>query len=170
MNAATRMNGMKQTLSTFWSERNRREQNMLSGAAVVILIGLVYTLLVDPALSGRTELQKQLPALRQQAAEAQLLARQATATTAKAVTSAPPMTRESLDAALARKGLKAQNIAVTGELAKLQFNGISFSALVDWLNEMQHNARLSVLDVNVEAQAQADTVNASLTLRQQRSE
>ncbi|GIZ50779.1 type II secretion system protein GspM [Noviherbaspirillum aridicola] len=182
MNAATRtagtssprnrLGGLKQSASTFWNERNQRERRMLSLAAVVVVLGLIYALLIDPAMSGRADLEKRLPALRQQAAEVQALARQAaSAPAAPANTAAPPaMTRESLETSLSRKGIKAQNLSVTGELAKAQFNGVSFAALVDWLTEMQGAPRISVLDANVEAQAQPDTVNATLTLRQQRGE
>lgn len=175
MNAASKMagraSGLKQSLSAFWNERNQRERRMLSLAAAVVLLGLVYALLIDPALSGRGDLEKRLPALRQQAAEVQSLARQAASAPAPANTPAPPpMTRESLETSLSRKGLKAQNLSVTGELAKAQFSGVSFAALVDWLTELQGVPRISVLDANVEAQPQPDTVNATLTLRQQRGE
>lgn len=169
MNAAS-VNGMKQSLSTFWSERNKRERNMLMVAIAVVLLGLIYGLLIDPALSGRADLEKKLPTLRQQAAEVQALSKEAAALSGKAAPPAPPMTRDSLETSLARKGLKAQNVSLSGELAKVQLNAVSFSGMVDWLTEVQKAARLSVVDATVEAQAQPDTVNATLTLRQQRSE
>lgn len=165
------MNGLKQFLSTFWSERNQRERNMLMAASAVIVLGLLYALLIDPALSGRKDLESRLPTLRQQTAEVQTLAKQAAALGGQASPApAPPMTRESIESSLVRKGLKPQNLTLTGELAKVQLNAASFAALIDWLTEMQRTARLSVVDANVEAQAQTDTVNATLTLRQQRSE
>ncbi|KRB87883.1 type II secretion system protein GspM [Noviherbaspirillum sp. Root189] len=177
MNATTtsraRTSGLKQSFTDFWSARNKREQNMLTAAAVVIVLGLLYLLLVDPALSGRSTLEKTLPALRQQAAEVQALSREAAA--AGGATNAntpppPPMTRESLEASLTAKGLKPQNLTVTGELAKLQLNGVSFAGTVDWLAEMQRNARIAVVDAVIEPQGQQDTVNATLTLRQQKPE
>jgi general secretion pathway protein M len=169
MNATT-VNGLKQSLSTFWSERNKRERNMLSTAIAVVVLGLIYALLIDPALSGRRDLEKKLPTLRQQAAEVQALSKEASALSGKAAPPAPAMTRESLETSLARKGLKAQSISLSGELAKVQLNAAPFSGMVEWLAEMQKTARLSVVDAVVEAQAQPDTVNANLTLRQQRSE
>lgn len=170
MNAASSLSGLKQSLSTFWNERNKREQNMLLAGLVVVVLGLVYALFIDPALSGRKDLEKKLPALRQQAAEVQAMARDASTATPKTGGLVPAMTKESIEASLARNGLKAQNVAVTGEMAKLQLNNASFAGTVDWLLDMQRTARVSVVDANVEAQAQPDTVNASLTLRQQKSE
>lgn len=165
------MNGLKQSLTAFWAERNQRERNMLMAAVTVVVLGLLYTLLIDPAVSGRKDLERRLPVLRQQAAEVQALSKEASAGGPKtAVPAPPPMTRESLEASLTHQGLKAQNLAVTGEIAKLQLNGASFSGMVSWLADIQRNARISVVDANVEAQAQADTVNATLTLRQQRGE
>lgn len=171
MNALNaRMNGFKQSLSTFWSERNKREQNMLAAAVAVVVLGLVYALLIDPAVSGRADLEKKLPALRQQAAEVRALSREASALGSK--TAAPPaaMTRESIETSLARKGLKAQSVTVSGELAKLQLSGASFSSITEWLADVQKTARMSVVEAVMEAQQQPDTVNANLTLRQQRGD
>lgn len=163
-------NALKQSLSTFWGERNRREQNLLAAACVVIVLGLIYALLIDPAFTGRKEMEKKLPALREQAAEVRALAEEAGKTGRRNATPPPVVTRESIENSLNGRGLKPQSVVLTGDMAKVQLNGVSFSGLIDWLNEMQKGARLSVTDANVEAQAKADTVNATLTLRQQRSE
>jgi general secretion pathway protein M len=166
-----RTGGMKQTLSTFWSERNKREQNMLAATMVVAVLGLLYVLFIDPAISGRADLEKRLPQLRQQAAEVQALSKEASALGGKTTAAPPPaMTRESIETSLSRKGLKAQSVTVSGELAKLQLNDVPFSATTEWLAEVQKTARMSVVEAVVEAQQQPDMVNANLTLRQQRGE
>ncbi|HVK95287.1 MAG TPA: type II secretion system protein M [Noviherbaspirillum sp.] len=170
MNVASRLSGFKQTVSTFWSERNQREQRMLLVAMAVIVLGLIYVVLLDPALSGRSDLEKRLPALRQQAAQVQALSKEASALSAKTVTSPPAITRESIESSLTRQGLKPQSVSLTGELAKVQLNDVSFASTIDWLVEMQRSARLSVIDAKIDAQAQADKVNATFTLRQQRTE
>lgn len=164
------MNELKQTLSTFWNERDQRERNMLIAAIVVIMAALYYMLFIDPALTGRRDLDKQLPVLRQQAAEMRAMSKDVAALSAKTTAPVPALTRESLEASLVGKGLKSQNLSLTGDLAKVQLNSVSFAAMVDWLDEMQRSARVSVLDAKVDALPQADTVNATLTLRQQRSE
>ena len=168
MNART--GAMKQRLTAFWNDRNRRERNMLLAAAAVIVFGLLYVLLIDPALSGRSSLEKKLPGLRQQAAEVQALAKEASGLGGKTAAPPPAMTRESIETSLSRKGLKAQSVTVSGELAKVQLNGVPFSATTEWLAEVQKTARLSVVEAMVEAQQQPDSVNANLTLRQQRGE
>ncbi|MGH8810205.1 MAG: type II secretion system protein GspM, partial [Noviherbaspirillum sp.] len=146
--------------------------NMLSAALAVVVLGLIYALLIDPALAGRTDLEKKLPAMRQQAAEVQALAKEASGlgATGTGTSAPPPISKESIESSLSRKGLKAQSVSLSGDLAKVQLSGVPFTATVDWLNEMQKTARLSVTDATVEAQTQADTVNATVSLRQQRGE
>jgi general secretion pathway protein M len=80
------------------------------------------------------------------------------------------LTQESLEASLARKGIKPQSVVLTGEIAKVQLSAASFAGTIDWLDELRRTAKVSVIDANVEAQAQTDIVNATLTLRQQKSE
>ena len=95
-------NNLKQALANFWSERNKREQNMLVVAIAVVVLGLLYLLLIDPALSGRANLEKQLPALRQQAAEVQALSKEASSLGSKASATPSPMTRESIESSSRR--------------------------------------------------------------------
>jgi general secretion pathway protein M len=171
MNATAKLGGIKQSFSTFWEARDRRERRMLLVAAIVVALALFYLLLIDPALSGRADLEKRLPVLRQQAAEVQAMAREAgSLATADNAAAVPPLTRESLESSLEARGLKARNVSVSGELAKVQLEAVSFASTVDWLNELQKSSRVMVVDAGVEAQAQTDIVNANFTLRQQRTE
>jgi general secretion pathway protein M len=175
-----------QSARAFWNERNARERGMLAAAATVVVLGLVYVLLLDPALNQRAQLEQQLPALRQQAAEVRALTREAGAAGARASAPVPAVTRASLDASLARRGLKAQEITVSGEVARVRFDNASFADLVDWLADMHRSARLAVAEAKIEAGGQGqdgsqaegqsaaqaanqlDRVSAAFTLRQQR--
>lgn len=163
------MNGLKDTFSAFWQERNPRERNILAAGAAFLVLALVYLLFINPALSGRAQLEKSLPQLRQQAAELQALARQATELNAAGATPAAPVTKESIEADLTRRSIKPQSVLVSGDMIKLQLQGVSFAAVTNWLDGMQKTARTSLVEGNFEAQTGIDTVNATLTLRQQRS-
>lgn len=164
--------GIRQSALGFWSARNARERSLLALAGAVVLVGLIYLLLIDPALSARDDLRQRLPVLRQQAAELQALTREASSAGTRAAAPAPAVTRESLEASLARRALKAQEINVGGELVRLRFEAASFAALVEWLSEAHRSMRLAVAEAAVETKAeagnQADTVSATLTLRQER--
>lgn len=161
---------LNDSLAAFWRQRNARERTMLTLAAAVILSALIYAMLIAPALSGRAQLEKNLPLLHQQAAEMQALSRQAAQFASPAAVSPQPLSRENIDAALARKGLKAQNVAISGNLVKLQLPSASFAAILDWLDEMQKTAGFAIVDANIVALAQPDSVSATLTLRQPRNE
>ena len=171
MSLTGRLNEVTQPLSAFWSVRNARERMMIATAMIVIVLGLVYVLLIDPALAGREQLNKSLPVLRQQVAELQAMTREASALLARTAPAVAPVSRESLETALTRKGLKPQNVTVTGDgIARVQLTSVPFAGVIDWLDEMQKTALLSVLEANVTALPEAGQVNANLTLRQRKSE
>jgi general secretion pathway protein M len=159
-----------QPLQEFWSGRNARERNMLSVAAAAILLALIYLLLIDPALEGREQLRKTLPNLRQQVAQMQALSKEAGELADADAPVVEPVSRTSVEAALSRNGLKSQNLSVNNGVIVAQFSGVSFAQLIRWLQDMQKTAMTTVVESNIVAQDQPDTVNATLTLRQQRNE
>lgn len=159
-----------QSLAKFWAARDARAHTLISAVAVAVALGLYYALLISPALTGRAQLNKNLPELRQQVAQLRALAQDAAAFSGQ---SAPPpaaISEESIKAALAHKGLKPQSVALDGGLVKVQFTDASFAATLEWLGDMQKTVRLSVVEANIVALAQPDRVNAALTLRQQGNE
>jgi len=167
---ASGFNDFKDTATAYWNERQPRERAMLAAGAAAILLAIVYLLFLNPALSGRDQLRKSLPQMRQQAAELQGMARQVAELGAAGATPVAPVTRESLEGSLARRNLKAQSVVVGGDMIRIQLQGVSYAAVVGWLDEMQRSARVSLTEGSFEAQAALDTVNASLTLRQQKGE
>ena len=170
MNLTGLLNRSKQSFSEFWAVRDARERAMLSAAAAVVLLGLIYALLIAPALTGREQLHKNLPELRQQVAQLQALSKEAAALSGKPA--APPIamamaiSKENIEAALARNGLKPQSVMLTGDFAKVQLAAVSFAGTLEWLDEMQKTARLAVVEASIVALAQPDRVDATLTLRQ----
>lgn len=175
MNLTGLLNQSRQSFSEFWAVRDARERAMLAVAALVVTFGMAYALLIDPALAGRDRLNKNLPVLRQQVAQLQALSKEAAALSGKSAStlagkSAAPLTamsKENIEAALLRNGLKPQSVILTGDFAKVQLAAVSFAGTLNWLGDMQKTALLSVVDANIVALAQPDMVNATFTLRQQ---
>lgn len=170
MNLTGLLDRSRQSFSEFWAVRDARERAMLSAAAAVVSFGLIYALLIAPALTGREQLNRNLPLLRQQVAQLQALAKQAEALSGKPATAVAALSRENIEAALARSGLKPQSLISTGDYAKVQLAAVSFAGTLSWLNDMQKTALLYVVDANIVALAQADMVDVTLTLRQARNE
>ena len=170
MNLTSLWGQSRQSFSEFWAARDARERAMLAVAALVVTIGLAYLLLIDPAFSGRDRLNKNLPMLRQQVAQMQALSREAAALSAKPATPLIEMSKQNIEAALARNGLKPQSVMLTGDFAKVQLASVSFAGTMNWVDEMQKTALLSVVDANIVALDKPDMVNATFTLRQQRND
>jgi general secretion pathway protein M len=167
--SSSALHGLKESVSSFWQERNANERAVLALAAVAIVSGLIYAILIGPALSGRAQIENSLPALRQQAAELQALSQQAAILVN---TSAPPplaLSKESIELSLAGRGLKPQSVLLSGNLVKVQLASVSFAAMMEWLAQMQKSTRLSIVDANIVALPAPDSVNATLTLRQHRN-
>ena len=160
----------RDAFDTFWLERDPRERRMVGMGAAAVAAALLYFVGIGPALNGVIKLQKDLPQLRQQALALQGLAGQAKSLAAITPPPATLSTSESVEASLTRKGFKAQSIVVTGDLVRVQVNGVSFAGLLDWIDEMQKTARLTIVESNFIAQAQTDIVNATLSLRQPKTD
>ncbi len=165
------INDLRGSVAAFWSARTEQERRFLAVGGAVVGLALVYGLLIDPALSGRERLRKDLPQLRQDAAELQALATQAAQFDAQPPVQVAPVTRDALAATLAAQGLKPQNLAVTGDYVKTDFKDVPFAAVVTWLDAARRDSRLAVVEATFTAldgtdNASAGQVDAVLTLRQ----
>ncbi len=166
MNAAARIGQVRERAQAYWMARTGQERRFLAAGAVVVALALVYLVLLEPALEGRARLRNALPELRQQAAQLQVLASEASTlanTPAPAVT---PVTRESLAASLSARGINPASLTMTGDYARLQLNGVSFANLMAWLDAQRRENRVTVQEASFTALAQDGQVDASLTLRQ----
>ena len=156
----------QQAVQTFWSERTPQERKLLSIGAVVAGLALVYAVFFEPAWTGRSELQKSLPELRQNAAQLQALAREAGDLSRQAPVQVAPMTRASLEASLKARGLAPQSLSMTGEYARVQLNGVPFANVMLWLDGLRREGRIAVQEATITAQDKAGQVNATFSLHQ----
>lgn len=155
-------------LRQFWQLRQPRERIVLRYGIAALLAILFYLLLIAPAVSGRTRIEKSIPFLRQQSAELQSLISRAATFSDHPAPMRLPINQATIEAALMKKNLIANSIVINGDNATVQFSGVAFSGLLDWLDEMQKTAHWEVTHTNINAQV--DTVTAVVTLRQQQHE
>jgi general secretion pathway protein M len=159
-----RADGARATLSACWNVRNQREKTWLGFAGVVVVLALFYGVLIEPALSGRSTLATTLPLLRQQMAQMQAMSSEAASLSAGDALAPAAVSKQGIEASLARKGLRAQSVAVTDDTVRLQFSKVAYSDVLAWLNDMQNDARLTLIDAAFSANIDVDSVDARLTL------
>jgi general secretion pathway protein M len=169
MKAAVFWGTLKESATTFWDARDSRERMILGAGGLFVLLLAIYAICFAPALSGRAQLQKDLPVLRQQSLDMQVMARHAAELNHATAPEVTPISHENIAATLASAGMKPQSLAVTDDVVRMQLNPVSFAALIDWINQQQKSLHLEVVDANFIALPQTDMVNATLTLRQPRS-
>lgn len=151
---------------TFWRMRDARERRFLSVAACFIVCTLYYLLLIAPAISGRSQLNKTLPSLHQQVAQLQALANESAELSSKRAAPFPEMTTASLAQSLTTHGLKATSLTVSEQTAQLRMDSVSFTQTLGLLDELRQNMRVNVVDAKFTALSETDSIDATLTLQQ----
>lgn len=157
----------RERFDTFWEARNPREQAILGGGALVLLLVIGYTLLWEPAASGRVALAKRLPALRADLVEMETLAQEARGLSASP---APSLRGDALTQALqdslGQHGLKATRLATTGDNAvQVQLEKAAFGAVSSWLQDVRLQQRLKVTDARFTYVGATALVNVTATLQ-----
>ena len=68
---------MRDRIAVMWLARTEQERKFLTVGAIILGITFFYLTLLAPAIDGRAQLRKSLPALRQQAAQLRTLSDEA---------------------------------------------------------------------------------------------
>jgi general secretion pathway protein M len=160
----------QQMVLNFWQGREPRERKMMAAGAMALALVLVYLIGIAPAQLGISRLQKALPQLRLQAASMQALASQAQQLNTTLPPPAVLSTHDTIQASLMRRGLKAQSVVVTADQVRIQLNNASFAMLIEWLDEIQKSARLSVVETSFTSLAEHDSQQSSEQGFQQNSQ
>jgi general secretion pathway protein M len=157
------MTVLKDVFTQFWEERKERERQYIVIAVVILIFLLIYLVAIEPAMTGRQELNKLMPTLRQQATEMKQMAQELQAL--PRAENPDEVTRSLVDISLSKDGLKAQSLSVIDGVVRVQFSSTSMAVLQSWLLEMQRSFGLFVEEIKITALDEG-LVSASLTLRQ----
>ena len=154
---------MMSQVRTWWRGLARRERMMVLAAAIVVGIGLLYTVAIEPAWQARSRLADDLPRLQDELVRLEALRTEVRALEDRGGT---VQTRESLRVA-AEQSMRRANLA--GEVVKDGANAVSVSTRnVDaatwfaWLESLVREARIRVVTASVE-RASPGRVNATLS-------
>ena len=166
MSVVGKLSGLRERVGSYWIARTAQERKFLLVGGGVVALALLYLVLLEPALTGREQLRRSLPEMRQQAAQLDALAAEARAVAAQPAPAVVPLTREALAASMTASGLNPASLSVSGEYTKVQLNGVSFANLMAWLDAQRRDSRLLVQDAQFTAKDALGQVDATLTLRQ----
>jgi general secretion pathway protein M len=167
MSGANVFNQMREQFNIAWQGRTEQERRYLTIGGAIAAAVILWATLIDPAWSGRKALEKSLPQLRQQAAELQAMALEASRLKGAPAAQAAPMSRDGLVSSLGARGIKPESLVVTGEFVKLQVKDVAFASLVAWLDEQRRASRIGVTELALTGQeAKPGIVDGTLTLRQ----
>jgi general secretion pathway protein M len=153
-----------QRIAVVWQSRTLRERRVLLIGATLLAVLLIWWWLIDPALSTRKKMRQQLPELQAQSAQLQALAKEV-ADLPAAPPAAQPLSRQALEYLLTASGLKAQQITMADNTVTLNFSDVSFAALTGWLQKVQREQQLFVIEATVTARERLDRVDATLSLQ-----
>ena len=166
MSAVNAVAQLRDQLALYWLARTEQERKYLTIGGFTVVGALVFMLFIDPALSGIKKLNQQLPLLRIEASKMQGLAQEAAELAAQPPVQITPMTRDSVSASLSARSLTPASLVITGQFAKVQFNGVSFPSLYAWLEAQRRESRMTVQELGVTAAATPGQVDAAITLQQ----
>ena len=168
-NLMAKLRQLKEQGALYWMARNERERRYLVIGGATVVAALVYALLIDPALTGSADLRKDLPQLHEQSAQLQGMAVEAAELARQTPPPLTPMTRESLSASLTARGLKTDNLTLSGKVARVEMANVSFANLYGWLDAQRRENRIVADNVTVTALPTLGQVDATVTLSQQDS-
>jgi general secretion pathway protein M len=160
---------MMDALRQFWAERAPRERSILAAGGALLALVLVYWLLIEPAWTGITRLERSLPQLRANAAELESLLSEVRALRARAGVAnvSAAEARGAIDASLARSGVKAARVVPLsdGDM-QLTFSDVSFGHWAPWLAGIERELGARATAVTVTGRdATPGNVDVELALR-----
>ena len=162
-------------MKAWWEGLSHRERLLTAGGAVFTLVLLLYALAWQPFQASHRRLRQsvaeqraELAAMRQMAAEIKRLG-------GSGVTTSAPVDGRSLltlvdqTARAAGLGAALKRVAPQGEnRLGVQFDAVEFDKLVPWLNQLERDYRIVIVNLSVD-RAALGRVNARLTVEGGRS-
>ena len=149
---------------------SKRERQMVLVAGLVVSLGVLFGLLIDPALTGIKKINQDLPAARSDLAKVQAWTAEAKrlsseTTLASAAFSGPA--KAEVEKSLQRAGLKdGAGVTITGtdEQLQIKLSDVAYPGLMDWLNSVQKELRARVTRAAIVRSGQGARVSADIEL------
>jgi general secretion pathway protein M len=157
---------MSAVLKDRWSGLAAREKRLVKIAATIVALAVLIGVLIDPALRNVAQIEKSLPAARQDLAtvrayaeEARRLNAASTGSNRAAVANLKEEMEKSADRAGLNPGVK---VTVSAGQASLTITKVNFSVLNDWLNSVPRELGVQVIRAKIERAGGVGLVSGEL--------
>lgn len=155
-------------IKAFWIERVPREKMILALLALLVGVALIFVMLIEPAATGITRLERGLPQARTQAAQLDALLAEVKSLKSKAqvATVSAQEARGAIEKSLAAAGLKATRIVPLsdGDI-QLTFTNVSYANWATWLATTERELGARTTSVVAVGHATLGNVDVELALR-----
>jgi general secretion pathway protein M len=156
-------------LKQFWAERAPRERAILLAGGLLLAIVILYLLLIEPAWTGISRLEKSLPQQRANAAELEALLAEVKALKARpaVATMSAADARGALEGSLTRAGIKATRIVPLsdGDI-QMTFSDVPVGRWAPWLAAVERELGARSTSVTIAGrEATPGNVDVELALR-----
>jgi general secretion pathway protein M len=139
---------MKQQFLSWWTGLQQREQRLVAGAAVVVVVGLFYWLLWQPLHQAKQTQQQKLQTAQRQLSQLQQLIPQLKAAGAATARSGGSLAQIISNSARSG-GIKVSRMQPQNEQLTLVLEDVSFEQLLSWLHALQYQHGIKLVNVDL---------------------
>ncbi|UCD67679.1 MAG: type II secretion system protein M [Betaproteobacteria bacterium] len=153
-------------MRTWWIGLARRERVMTLSAAVVVFLGLLYSIAIEPAWKTRARLTAELPRLQAELVQIEALSAEAKRLRGRAgVEQTVESLREAANQSIRRASLLA-DVGVRGpNTVTVTATQVSASAWLSWLESFTREAPAAVAAASMQRNGPAGLIDASVSFQ-----
>lgn len=139
---------MKQQFLSWWTGLQQREQRLVAGAAVVVVVGLFYWLLWQPLHQAKQTQQQKLQTAQRQLSQLQQLIPQLKAAGAATARSGGSLAQIISNSARSG-GINVSRMQPQNDQLTLVLEDVSFEQLLSWLHALQYQHGIKLVNVDL---------------------
>jgi type II secretory pathway component PulM len=165
--ATTLPSSRREAFAQWWQLRSRSERMLLTAAAGIAVLALAWLVVWQPLARDTDRLGRQIENDRAALVDARRRADEIAGLARNAPSVVPAEPRAALDAVLAQQNLKVATTTIEridNERIRLTFDAIGFDTLTAFLDALQRDARLRVVELVATARVEPGQVRADVTL------
>lgn len=164
-----RFDSARVALKAWFDERAPRERLLLVVCGGMVLVALVYSLLWEPAWTGRAQVAARLPGLQAglETAHMQLAEARRLRVAAAVRPPAGAALRDALAASLTQSGIARAQVTLAGKGVQVDAKDAPFAVWMAWLDTVRREDRVRVVSAHADGSGKPGVATVSATLEPQ---